>query len=340
MKNSIFILGGTCTEDYLYMIYTGNRILQIEKKTGIATDIIEVEKARNRFMEYFCVFFHNNKLFLCPSLGHNLTLCENGDVFNYDLGFGEKMQIVAATITQNGFLMLSQKTESFLSFNLKTHKIDEIKIENGFCEFPTMDKMNEIFWVIDRKGQVIENNQGKIRTLYEGDQKLKKYHRDNTGEYFIYLNGEVWKRSGAKMNKLAMLPDMLYTNIGCFSMDGVLYILYLDRNLIYVISEKEVNELNKDDCWYWTDEDDVMILPTIMPDKYQGGLYLYTNYQHKIIYLGLHGEVIEKPLYVRKQKPDTLMQEIQSDDLQSYYDASCCSNGMGIATLEDWITKI
>lgn len=340
MKHSICILGGTCTEKYLYLIYTGNRILQIEKKTGIAIDIIELKEARNRFLEYSYTVCQPPKIFLCPFLGDKLALYENGDIFYYDFGLGEDMQIVAAMLVQDELVMLSQKTESFLSFNIKTHKINEIETEHGFCEFPTMNKMNDIFWMIDRKGQVIENAQGKIRILYQGNQKLKKYHRDNTGEYFIYLNGEVWKRSENETNKLAMLPDMPHANIGCYSMDGVLYIVYLDRNLIYVISEKQVSRLTEDDCEYWTDEDGVEILPTIMPDKYQDGLYLYTNYQHKIIYLGLHGEIIEKQVYVRKQKLDMLMHEIQSDDLQSYFEASGYSKDKGIGTLADWITKV
>lgn len=265
---------------------------------------------------------------------------EHGDVFYYDFGLGEDVQIVAATLVQDGFVMQSQKIEGFLSVNIKTNKINVIKTEHEFYGAPVANKMNDVFWMIDRKGQVIENNQGEIRVLYQGDQKLKKYHRDNTGEYFIYLNGEVWKRSGNETKKLAMLPDMPDANIGCYCMDGVLYIVYLERNLIYVISEKQFYRWTEDDCHYWEDEDGVLTLPTIMPDEYHGGLYIYTNYQHKIIYLGLHGEIIEKPIYVRKQKPDMLTQEIRSDDLQSYFEASVRFNGMGVATLEDWIKKI
>lgn len=340
MKYFICIVGGICTEKYLYMIYRHNNILQIEKETGIAINIIELEKARKRFMEYLCIFCQDEKILVCPYFGNQLTIYENGDFFNYDLGFGENIQILAATLTQDELVMLSQKTESFLSFNIKTHTISEIEIEHGFCGLPMIDKMNDIFWVIDRKGQIIENNRGEIRILYQEDQNLKKYHRDNTGEYFIYLNGEVQKRSGNEMNQLAILPDMSHANIECYSMDGVLYVVYLDRNLIYIISEKQVNRLTEDDCKYWTDEDGTVIMLIIMPDKYHGGLYFYTNYQHKIIYLGLHGEIIENPIYVRRQKPDVFMQEVQSDDLQSYLATGGYSKGVRTATLEDWLTKI
>lgn len=340
MKYNLCILGGTCTEKYLYLVYTGSRILQVEKETGIATDIIELGKARNRFGEYVNIFYQNEKIFMCPFSGDNLAIHENGDTSYHNLGNGDNMQILAATFTQNEIVMLSQKTEGFLFFNIESHKINEIKTEHGFCGFPTTDKINQIFWIIDRKGQVIENDQGKINILYQGDQKLKKYHRDNTGEYFIYLNGEVWKRSETQVIKLALIPDMLHAEIGCYSMDGILYIVYLDRNLIYVISEKQFNILTENDCKYWTDEDETVTILTIMPDKYYGGLYLYTNYQHKIIYLGLHGEVIEKTIFVRKQKPEMFMQEIRSDDLQSYFQASGFTKGVEVATLEDWITKI
>ena len=340
MKYSPCILGGACTEEYLYLTYTGNRILQIEKKTGIATNIIELEKARNRLLEFSGIFFQNERIFVCPCLGDQLAVCENGEVFYYDLGFGERMQILAATFAQDELVMLSQKTEGFLSFNIKTHKIHEIKTEHGFYMVPTVNKTGDIFWIIDRKGQVIENDQGEIRILYQGDQKLKEYYRDNTGEYFIYLNGEVWKRSGNETNKLAMIPDMPHANIVCNGMDGVLYIVYCDRNLIYVISEKRLIRLTRDDCQYWTDEEGTVVVPTIMTDKYHGGLYLYTNYQHKIIYLGLDGEITEKPIYVRKQKPDMLMREIRSDDLLSYLEEADYSKSMGAGTLADWITKI
>lgn len=340
MKNSICIFGGICTEKYLYMIYRGNSLLQVEKKTGIATDIIELEKEQIRFMEYLHIYCHNKKIFVCPFLGDKLAVYEDGDVFHYNLGLGENMQIVAATLVRDELVMLSQKTEGFLSFNIKTHKTNEIKIEHGFCEYPTTSKMNDIFWTIDRKGQVIENNQGKIRVLYQGDQHLKKYHRDNTGEYFIYLNGEVWKRSGKEANKLAMILDMVSATIVCYSMDGVLYIVYLDRNLIYVISEKEVKKLTQKDCQYWTDQEGILVLPTIMPDKYHGGIHLYTNYQHKIFYLGVHGDITEKPVYVRKQKPEMFVREIQGDDLQSYFEVGGATKGVGVATLEDWLAKI
>lgn len=340
MKYSLCTLGGTCTEEYLYLIYAGNRILQIEKKTGIATDIIELEKTKARFMEYFHIFCKNKKIFVCPYRCNQLVVYENGEVFYYDLGFGEDIQIAAATFAQNELVMLSQKTEGFLSFNIKTHKINEIKTEYGFCGLPTIDKMDDIFWIVDRKGQVIENDQGKIRVLYQGDQKLKKYHRDHTGEYFIYLNGEVWKRSGNETIKLAMIPDVPHADIGCFSMDGVLYIVYLDRNLVYIISEKHISRLTEDDCKYWTDEDGAGVLLTIMQDKHHGGLYLYTNYEHKIIYLGLDGEIIEKPIYVRKQKPDMFMHEIRNDNLQSHFNAVGYSKGMEAGTLADWLTKI
>lgn len=340
MRYKFCIFGGTCTEKYLYLVYTGNRILQIEKKTGIATDIIELEKTRSRFMKYLCIFSQNEKIFVCPFFGDQLAVYENGDIFYYDLGFGEDIQIVAATLTQNELVMLSQKTEGFLSFNIKNHRINEIKTEHGFCESPTMNTKNEVFWIIDRKGQVIENDQGEITILYQGNQKLKKYQRDHTGEYFIYLNGEVWKRSGNATNKLAIIPDVSHANIGCYSMDGILYIVYLDRNLIYVISEKQLIRLTGDDCQYWTDEDGTVVVPTIMPDKYHGGLYLYTNYQHKIIYLGLGGEIVEKPIYVRKQKPDIFMHEIESCDLQSYFIATGYSKGVGAGTLAEWLTKI
>lgn len=340
MKYRLYIFGGTCTKKYLYLIYTGNRILQIEKKTGIATDIIELGKTRNRFMEYFYISCQNDRIFVSPYLGDQLAVYENGDVSYYDLGFGEDIQILAAAFAQNELIMLSQKTESFLSFNIKDYRVNEIKTEHGFCEFPSVDKMDNIFWIIDRKGQVIENNQGEIRVLYQGDQKLKKYHRDHTGEYFVYLNGEVWKRSGNETNKLAMIPDVPHANIGCFSMDGVLYIVYLDRNLIYVLSEKKVNRLTEHDCRYWTDEEGTVVIPTIVPDKYHGGLYLCTNYQHKIIYLGLDGEIIEQPIYIRKQKLDMFMREIGSDDLQSYWEVAGYSKDIGAGTLAEWLTKI
>lgn len=340
MKYSVCILGGTCTEKHLYLIYTCNRILQIEKETGIATDIIELEKARNRFLEFFYICCKNQKIFVCPFSGDQLAIYENGEVFYYDLGFGENMKISAATVAQNELIMISQKTEGFLSFNTNDHRLNEVKTEHGFCEVVSMDKMEEIFWVIDRKGQVIENNQGKIRILYQGDQKLKNYQRDNTGEYFIYLNGEVWKRSGKETNKLAMIPDILHADIRCYSMDGVLFIVCLDRNLIYVLSEKKVNRLTEEDCQYWTEEEGIVVIPTIMPDKYHGGLYLYTNYQQKIIYLGMDGEIIEKPIYVRMQKPDMLLHEIGSDDLQSYFEVTGYLKDIEVGTLEDWITKI
>lgn len=339
MKNSIYILGGTCTEKYLYLIDTGNCILQVEKKTGIATDIIELKNAKNRFWEYFYIFCKNEKIFVLPFYGDKLAIYENGDIFYHDLGHGEDMQIVAATLTQNKLVMLSQKKEGFLSFNIESHAINEMKIEHGFCGAPTIDKVDDIYWIIDRKGQIIENNQGKIKILYQGDQKLKKYHRDNTGEYFIYLNGEVWKRSGNERNKLAIIPDVSHADIRCYSMDGVLYIVYLDRNLIYIISENHLIRLTKDDCQYWTDEDETVIWPVIMPDQYQGGIYIYTNYQHKIIYLDLQGEIIEKLVYVRKQKLDMFMYEVESDDLQSYYECGY-SKGLKSCTLMDWLTKI
>ena len=339
MKNSICIFGGVCTEKYLYMIYRGNSLLQVEKKTGIATDIIELEKEQTCFMEYLHIYCHDKKIFVCPFLGDKLAVYEEGDVFHYNLGLGDSMQIVAVTLIQDELVMQSKKTEGFISFDIKTHKINEIKIEHGFCEDPTTSKMNEIFWTIDRKGQVIENDQGNLSILYQGDQKLKKYQRDNTGEYFICLNGEVWKRSGNVSNKLITIPDI--GCYGCYNMDGILYIVYFDRNLIYVISEKQVNKLEDDDCKYWTNEDGDVIIPTVMPDKYHGGLYLYTNYQHKIIYLGLHGEIIEKPIYVRKQKPEMFMYETRSDDLQSYLEAGGgVSKDRGVGTLEEWITKI
>lgn len=340
MEYSICVLGGICTEKYVYLIYAFSRILQIEKKTGIATDIIELEKASKRFMEYFHICCKNETIFVCPFCGDQLAIYENGDVFYYNLGFGEDVKISATTFSQNELIMLSQKTESFLSFNIKDHRVNEIKTEYGFCEVATMDKMGDIFWVIDRKGQVIENDQGKITILYQGGQKLRNYQRDNTGEYFICLNGEVWKRSGNKTNKLAMIPDILHANIRCYSMDGVLYIVCLDRNLIYVLSEKKVSRLTEEDCRYWTDEKGIAVIPTILPDKYNGGIYIYTNYQQKLVWLGVKGEIIEKPIHVRKQRLDVLMQEIRSDDLQSYFEESICFNGMEIATLEDWITKI
>ncbi len=340
MKYKTCIVGGTCTEEYLYLVYRGNSILQVEKKTGIATDIIELKEDRSYFMEYSYIFCQSKKIFACPFFGAQLALYENGEVFYYDLGFGENIQILAATLSQDEFVMLSKKTESFLSFDIITHKTNEIKIENGVCELPTTNKMNDIFWIIDRKGQVIENDRGKIRILYQGDQKLKKYHRDHTGEYFICLNGEVWKRSENGTNKLAMIPDVFHADIECFSMDGVLYIVYLDRNLIFVISEKRFIQLMEDDCKYWTDEDGTVIIPTIIPDKYHGGIYLYTNYQHKIIYLGLHGEIIENRIYVRKQKPDMLMHEIRSDDLWTYFEATGYSKGREVSTMADWLAKI
>lgn len=340
MKNSVCILGGTCTEKYLYLIYTGNRILQVEKGSGIVTDIIELEKAKNHLWEYFYIFCQNEKILLFPFHGDKLTICENGDVFYHDLGYGEDIQIVAATLAQNEFVMLSQKTESFLSFNMESHTVNEIKIEHGFCDSPTIDKMNAIFWIIDRKGQVIENDQGNIKLLYQGDQYLKKYHRDYTGEYFIYLNGEVWKRSGNERNKLAIIPDVSRADIRCYSMDGVLYIVYLDRNLIYIISEKQSIRLTEDDCQYWANEDGVVIIPIIIPDQYHEGLYLYTNYQHKIIYINLQGVIIEKLVYVRKQKLDMFMREVESDDLQSYYEACGYSKSLRGCTLADWLTKI
>lgn len=340
MKYSFCILGGICTEDYLYMTFIGNRILQIERETGIAIDIIELEKEIKPVQKYINIFCQNKKIFMCPFQGGELTVYENGNVFNYDLGFGGDVQILAVALVQDEFIMLSQKTEGFLSFNIKTHKLSEMKIEDGFCERPTMDKMNDVFWIIDRKGQVIENDQGKISILYRGDQKLKKYYRDYTGEYFICLNGEVWKRSGNKTKQLAVIPDIANADIGCYGMDGILYIVYLDRNLIYIISEGLFRKLAEDDCKYWIDEEGSLIVPTIMPDKYHGGIYLYTNYQHKIIYLGLCGEVIENPIYIRKQKLELFTQEIRSDDLQSYLEASDYSKKQAISTLADWIKKI
>lgn len=340
MKYNLCILGGTCTDKYLYLVYTGSRILQVEKETGIAIDIIELKNAENRFWEYVNIFCQDKKIIMCPFNGDKIAIYENGETYYHNLGLGDNMQILAATFAQNELVMLSQKTEGFLSFNIETHKVNEIKTEHGFCGIPTVNETNEILWIIDRKGQVIENNQGKISILYQGNQKLKKYHRDNIGEYFIYLNGEVWKRSETEVCKLALLPDMSHADIGCYSMDGVLYIVYLDRNLIYIFSEKHVDTLTGDDCRYWTDEDGTVTILTVMPDQIHGGFYLYTNYKHKVIYLGLHGEIIEKPIYVRKQKPEMYMQEVRSDDLQSYFNASGYSKDVKIATLEDWITKI
>lgn len=299
MKNGLKVMGGCIGENNLYGCISGKCICIIDKDTGIVCEIVEHD-INKVFLYYSYMICDSDTVFLCPFFGKEIAMYREGELCRYDLGVGYDAQIIYAEKNDENLIMLSSKNESFIFFNIKTKMTTEKRILGGMKELLSVNISNNEIWIKNKNNKIIHYKHGKkVENVCLYNEDIELYIRDGIREYYVVSCGELWKKESNIEKKIITDLYLKDKKFLCIAINKTVYIVFFNTNLIYILSTDNVCIVTEKECRYINEKSVASIIPIIVPDKYAGKLYIYSNDYGKYYVIGKNGIEREQDIVVR-----------------------------------------